>query len=121
MALRGRPRIFVTQAEKQKAYRDRKREEEALRKSSGSILKEPYPPCEFPDLFILWQTKEQIGNDCDRHAHMLFWSPEFLAMGYDEWRRLRLEFQVQWEKAHDAWYSAWKAAGFPPGECSPKS
>lgn len=113
MALRGRPRIFVTQAEKQKAYRERLKASEALR-NSPSVVEEKPENCS--ELTLLYREAKRLGDRADHNAHMPMWSAEFEAIGFDEWKRRSFEYPEQWWVAHQAWYSAYKLAGFPPGE-----
>jgi hypothetical protein len=114
MATRGRPRIFVTLAEKQKAYRDRKREEIALRNSSTEIPADR--------LTILYREVVRLHNEVQKHnyAHTTIYLPlcseeEMVSRGLN-WAKLRNELQQKWEAAHQTWHDEWKTAGFPDGE-----
>ena len=109
----GRPRIFVTQAEKQKAYRERKKQEAVLRNSSGNILTVEPEPVDGSELAILRDKVLAIGAAHERHRRMPLYGPEFDAMGFDTWNRKCHEYQDTWWTAHQAWYAAWKAAGYP--------
>jgi len=114
MALRGRPRIFVTLAEKQKAYRDRKREVIALRNSPIAA------PAD--NLTILYRECVRLHNEIEKHnhshntLHLPLCSDEELAVRGTNWAKVRMELQQAWEMVHTQWYSEWKALGFPDGE-----
>jgi hypothetical protein len=114
MATRGRPRIFVTLAEKQKAYRDRKREDLALRNSPAPIRADR--------LTILYREVVRLHNETQNHnyAHNALCFPlcsdEELEARSANWIKIRMRIQEEWETAHKIWYDEWKASGFPDGE-----
>jgi hypothetical protein len=112
--MRGRPRIFVTQAEKQKAYRERKRNEGALRNSPAEIL--PETPTVDCTLLALWEQSKTYEAKHNQLSHMPFYGDEWEAFGgFDEWhRQLNANLDLCW-KADAAFYAAWKAAGYPAG------
>ena len=116
-ALRGRPRIFVTLAEKQRAYRQRKKESEALRNSTTPVI-EAIPSVQ-DELTRLWleverfaqEDRDQIAHHADM-ANLHFYASD---EGYRHWLKIRAENNDQWWAAHQAWYAAWKVAGYPKG------
>lgn len=105
LAQKGRPRIFVTQAEKQKAYRERKRQTEVLRNSSGSILSEPAPlPFGLAEAEGMVIHYSKLADENRRN---------FMTIEFTEWNRKCHELQELWWKYHQAWYAAWIEAGHP--------
>jgi hypothetical protein len=105
---KGRPRIFVTQAEKQKAYRERKKQELALRNSSGNILCDPDPiPVELSNIEAL------VMNTSRLHRETRY---RFMEMEYKDWSNKMHELQELWWKQHQEWYQSWIASGAPDTE-----
>jgi hypothetical protein len=108
---RGRPRIFVTQAEKQKAYRERLKAAEALR-NSPEVVTDP--------LLLKRDAARMANREHNRVAHMLLYGPEYLALGngdwdksFQVWHRLVNELFEAANRLHSEWYQAWKLAGYP--------
>ena len=111
MAPRGRPRIFVTRADKQKAYRDRKKRDSALR---NSFDRQTSPVAPDHELEVLWIKTEEIERS---HAELVanFYALTVTRDGFDDWNRRIRELADQWSAAHQIWYAAWKVMRYPAG------
>jgi len=105
----GRPAHFRNAAEKQKAYRERKKQAdadaEALRKSQwensleGLKAKEDQASQERADHLSKLRTMYQWATDIDKDYHI--------------WLVRDIALCDAWWQAHCRWYDAWKLAGFP--------
>lgn len=89
----GRPRQFRNAAERQKAYRDRKRNMGALRNSDVDPIAQ------------LKVVEKAAGRECDEHR-ALFYQWGVIEDRYPEWARRASELQEAWWKAHQAWWNA---------------
>jgi len=112
MADRGRPRIFVTNAEKQKAYRDRKRQDSALRNLPFEQLSQIVT--EQNELEVLWGKAHEISDE-RRQVIANFYQLTVIEDKFDEWNRRVRELADQWWAAHQIWASKWRESGCPPG------
>ena len=92
----GRPRQFSNAAEKQKAYRNRKKQEKALQNSSGN---EDY----HYDLRAEVDYWEMQDLQCRFADDWLKANPQ---KTFEEWQNLRRQVFENWSKAHSAWYKA---------------
>lgn len=111
MAERGRPAQFRNAAEKQKAYRARKKQEalegEVLRKSKwensldGLKCKEDHASQERADHLAVLHTMYRWSTDIDKDYH--------------SWLTKDIALVEAWWQAHVRWYDAWEKAGFPKG------
>lgn len=100
----GRPKKFRNAAEKQKAYRERKKQAKALRKSSGSES-ETSAPDDLRATVIYWHENSQSL------LPMMSWLQNNPDKTFDDWQRLRNQSHDKWWEAHQAWYKA----GMPGG------
>lgn len=106
---RGRPAKFRNAADKQKAYRERKKqacaELEALRKAEWENSPEGLKAKEI-----------EIGNQREKHVEKLQtmhrWSKDIDA-DYKVWLEEDRKLLDAWWAAREKWYQVWKAAGYP--------
>jgi hypothetical protein len=105
----GRPRIFVTPAEKQKAYRERKRQAVALRNYPDSEREQIDPP-ELDEVAVLKAESDRIGKLHKEHIGN-FYQVTVIEDRYDWWRKRAFELEEQWWAAHQQYWQAKRANG----------
>lgn len=104
----GRPKLFRNAAEKQKAYRERQKQAETLRNSSGSTLSESPAP----EPGSVEYLKVEVDRLSREHQAM---RDNFMQIcvyedRYDFWHHEMNRLQAEWEAAHTAWWTARQAA-----------
>jgi hypothetical protein len=107
---KGRPAQFRNAAEKQKAYRQRKKQAdaalEALRKSEYEN-----------SLECLRANELNLHKACDNWLHGSPYHTNGFLRGEDNYNAWAAEYRRlcdSWWEAHRKWYSKWKTLGFPP-------
>lgn len=98
--MRGRRRIFVTQADRQKAYRERKRRAGALRNSPEIVT-----PDSISEIDRSKNEVDRLAQECEANREA-FYQICVIENNYALWHKRAIDLQEQWWAAHQVWWHA---------------